>query len=213
MNRESLEVRRYFNAIASQWDSMSKEFYSLTVREKILDLIHPEPGIIIADIGSGTGFLSEGLKNGPASIIAIDHSKEMLKHMQIKFHDAKNIDYRVGDANHLPIKDGIVDYALANMYLHHVKEPARALNEIYRILNRGGKLILTDLDSHSFEFLRKEHHDIWLGFEHSDVRNWLMEAGFSNVRVDSIEEFCCAASVKQNQEVKISIFLACGEKH
>ena len=45
----NLRVRKYFNEIASQWDSMCKEFYSDSVREKILSLIYPEPGNIIAD--------------------------------------------------------------------------------------------------------------------------------------------------------------------
>jgi len=42
MNRVSKEVKKYFDEIASQWDSMSKEFYSVSVREKILDLIHTQ---------------------------------------------------------------------------------------------------------------------------------------------------------------------------
>jgi ubiquinone/menaquinone biosynthesis C-methylase UbiE len=206
------EVRKYFSEIASQWDSMSKEFYSFPVRDKILSMLYPEPGHIIADIGSGTGFISEGLKNGPASIIAIDTSTEMLNEMKLKFRDVSNIDYRRGDANHLPAKDNIVDYALANMYLHHVDEPSVAINEIYRILTPGGKLILTDLEAHEFDFLRKEHHDLWLGFKHSEIETWFTEAGFTNVSVQSIEEYCCSTSVKEKENAKISIFLASGEK-
>ncbi len=213
MKRSSLEVKKYFSEIASQWDSISKEFYCPSVREKILEHVRPEPGKIIADIGAGTGFISEGLRDGPVSIIAIDLSKEMLQQMQSKFPNAHNIDYRVGEANHLPVKDGIVDYALANMYLHHVEDPARAVREIYRILNRGGRLILTDLDSHEFEFLKEEQHDVWQGFGHSDIRDWLTAAGFNNVIVESIEEFCCATSIEAEQPAKISIFLASGEKH
>jgi ubiquinone/menaquinone biosynthesis C-methylase UbiE len=213
MKRSSLEVKKYFGEIASQWDSISKEFYCPGVREKILENVLAEPGKIIADIGAGTGFISEGLRDSPASIIAIDLSKQMLQQMQSKFPGARNIDYRVGEANHLPVKDGIVDYALANMYLHHVEDPARAIHEIYRILNRGGRLVLTDLDSHEFEFLKEEQHDVWLGFGHSDIRSWFRDAGFDNVMVKSIQEFCCADSLDVEETAKISIFLASGEKY
>ncbi len=136
---ENLEVKRYFDRIASRWDSMSKEFYSVAVREKILSMISPEPGNMIADLGAGTGFISEGLKDGPASIIAVDKSGEMLKHMKLKFKDSTNIDYRIGDASHLPVRDNVIDYALANMYLHHVDDPPKAIREIFRILETRGQ--------------------------------------------------------------------------
>ena len=74
--------KQYFNEVASQWDTMSREFYTESLREEILSQIYPEPGNIIADIGSGTGFISEGLKDSPASVIAIDQSKKMLNLMK-----------------------------------------------------------------------------------------------------------------------------------
>ena len=186
--RPRIEVKNYFGGIASEWDSISREFYGPGIRDRILEHVRPEPGKIIADLGAGTGFISEGLRDSPASIIAIDISKEMLQEMQSKFQGARNIDYRVGEANHLPVKNGIVDYVLANMYLHHVEDPPRAIREIYRIINPGGRLVLTDLDSHEYRFLQEEQHDIWLGFRHSDIRDWLRAAGFNNVRVGSIQE-------------------------
>ncbi len=206
------EVKRYFNQIASQWDSMSKEFYTEVVREKILSMVYAEPGTMVADLGSGTGFISEGLINGPASIIAIDQSAEMLKQMKLKFPDVGKIDYRNGNANHLPVRDNIVDYGLANMYLHHVDNPPKAIREIYRILKRGGRMILTDLNSHPFEYFKTEHHDLWLGFENQEIETWLKAAGFKNVDVHSIEEYCFDTSVNPENDAKISVFLATGEK-
>jgi ubiquinone/menaquinone biosynthesis C-methylase UbiE len=205
-------VKSYFDKIASQWDSISKEFYSEAVREKILSMVHAEPGNMIADLGAGTGFISEGLKDGPALIIAIDQSTEMLKHMKIKFKDYANIDYRVGNANHLPVKDNIIDFALANMYLHHVDDPANAIRETYRILKSGGRMILTDLEAHDFEYLKTEHHDLWLGFGHQEIESWMADAGFRNIDVYPIEEYCCATSVEPENDAKISIFMATGEK-
>lgn len=212
LKSENLEVKRYFDKIASRWDSISKEFYSEAVREKILSMVNAEPGNMVADLGAGTGFISEGLVNGPASIIAIDQSAEMLKHMKLKFPDAGNVDYRTGNASHLPVKDNIIDYALANMYLHHVDNPPNAIREIYRILKKGGKIVLTDLETHDFEYLKEEHLDLWLGFGHEEMESWMRAAGFHNIHVRSIEEYCCATSVNPENHAKLSIFLATGEK-
>lgn len=208
---DSIGIKKYFDGIASQWDSLSKEFYTVAVRDKMLSMISPEPGNMVADLGAGTGFVSEGLKDGPASIIAVDKSGEMLKQMKYKFRGSVNIDYRVGDAGHLPIKNNVIDYALANMYLHHVDNPPKAIREIYRILKNGGKMIITDLNTHPFEYFRKEHLDRWLGFEHEDIRSWMENAGFRNIEVYSIQEYCCDAT-KPEENAKISVFLATGEK-
>jgi hypothetical protein len=60
------------------------------------------------------------------------------------------------------------------------------------------------MDEHSFEFLRSEQHDRWLGFRREDVRQWLLDAGLQQVMVDCVGESCGAASV--------SLFVAAGEK-
>lgn len=206
------DVKRYFDKIASQWDSFSKEFYSDAVREKILSMVNAAPGIMVADLGAGTGFISEGLADGPVSIIAVDQSAEMLKHMKLKFAGAGNIDYRKGNASHLPVRDNIVDYALANMYLHHVNDPAHAIREIHRILKIGGRMVLTDLDAHPFEHFRTAYQDLWLGFRHGEIETWMQDAGFRSVDVRSIEEYCCVNSVKPARDAKLSIFMATGEK-
>ena len=98
------------------------------------------------------------------------------------------------------------------MYLHHVDDPPKAIREVYRILKSGGRMILTDLNSHPFEYLKTEHHDLWLGFDHQEIESWLNKAGFKNIDVHSIEEYCCATAVKSENDAKISIFLATGEK-
>lgn len=75
----------------------------------------------------------------------------------------------MGEAGSLPIPDETVDYAFANMYLHHVEDPPQAILEMARIIKPGGILVITDLDKHSNEFLRQEHNDRWMGFVRDDI--------------------------------------------
>jgi ubiquinone/menaquinone biosynthesis C-methylase UbiE len=137
----------------------------------------------------------------------------MLKEMQNKFSDFDNIDYRVGDSDSLPIDNSEVDYAFANMYLHHVEDPQEAINEMSRILKQGGKLFITDLDEHKYEFLRTEQYDKWLGFNRKDIKKWFESAGLKNVVVDCVGDKCCADSDCNNSKrAEISIFIGYGEK-
>ena len=145
-------------------------------------------------------------------VVAVDQSVAMLEEMQQKFASFAGVDYRLGEAESLPLPDGAVDYVFANMYLHHVASPLQAVKEMARLLKPGGKLVITDLDEHSFEFLRTEQHDRWLGFQREDVRRWFTAAGLKNVAVDCVGENCCAQSSCGCQSASISIFVASGEK-
>jgi len=203
--------KEYFNQVASQWDQMRASFFSEAVREKALDVAGVQAGRKAADIGAGSGFITEALLRRGLAVVAVDQSKEMLAEMKHKFSGAK-VEYRPGEAERLPLVEGEVDYAFANMYLHHVESPGAAIAELARILKPGGRLVITDLDEHNHTFLATEQHDRWLGFKRQEVRGWLEAAGLKQVAVESVGEKCCATSSCGSQSAAISIFAAVGEK-
>jgi ubiquinone/menaquinone biosynthesis C-methylase UbiE len=129
--------------------------------------------------------------------------------MRRKFAGA-DLDLRLGQAQSLPVADASVDAVFANMYLHHVERPAQAIGEMRRTLKPGGRLVITDLDEHSFEFLRTEQYDRWLGFQRLDVSAWFMQAGLVSVTVEGVGESCCADSSCGSGTATVSIFVACG---
>ena len=203
--------KEFFNQVASQWDQMRTQFYSDRVREKAMDVAGVVTGRKAADIGAGSGFLTEGLLRRGLEVVAVDQSPEMLSEMKRKFGAAR-VDYRQGEAERLPLADAEVDYVLANMYLHHVETPGEAIREMARALKPGGRLVITDADEHNFEFLRTEHHDRWLGFKREDIRRWFEEAGLKQVQVGSLEETCCVDSQCGSEKASIGIFVASGGK-
>jgi len=191
---------------------MREGFFSEAVRNKAFSTAGVQKGKIAADIGAGTGFITEGLIRNGLKVIAVDQSEAMLAEMRRKFARVEGIDYCLGKAEKLPIPDEAVDYTFANMYLHHVKLPLKAIKEMVRILKPGGKLVITDMDEHTFEFLREEHHDRWMGFNREEIRQWFGEAGLKNVIVDCVDESCCTQSRCGGEYASISIFVASGEK-
>lgn len=201
--------KQYFEKVASQWDQMRQSFFSEAVRKKAIAVAGVRSGEIAADIGAGTGFITEALVLAGLRVIAVDQSEAMLAEMKKKF---PGVDCRVGEAEDLPISDESVDYAFANMCLHHVESPARAIREMVRILRPGGKLVITDLDEHTHEFLRTEQHDRWLGFKRQDIEQWLTDAGLEDVLVDCVDENCCAQSSCGCESAGVSIFIATGVK-
>ena len=138
--------------VAPQWDRLRERFFSKKVRDKAISVADVLPGQIAAYIECGTGFILEGLIQRDQKVIAVDRSQAMLSEMKQKFADIDLIDYRLGEASSLPIQDETVDYAFANMYLHHVEVSLQAIIEMVRILKPGGRVVITDLDEHGYEF-------------------------------------------------------------
>jgi len=207
-----MSSKPYFDQVAEQWDTLRQGFFSEAIRDQALHAAGVRPGQLAADVGAGSGFITEGLVALGAHVIAVDESEAMLAALQRRLPDAEGVEVRVGEAEALPIEDASVDCAFANMVLHHVEHPAAALAEMARILKPGGVLVVTDLDERNFEFLRTEHHDRWLGFRRADVRAWLEAAGLEAPMVIGTQNNCCADSACGTQRADVSVFLAMGRK-
>lgn len=204
--------KNYFDNVAGNWDKMQNSFFSEKVRDSAIALACLKQGKVAADIGAGTGFITEALIRAGLKVIAVDKSEAMLSIMKEKFAGVKDINFYLGDGERLSILNNSVDFAFANMYLHHVESPSTAIKEMARILKGDGRLVITDLDEHNHEFLKNEHHDVWMGFNRLDIIEWFKQAGFNIIFVDDIQEQCCAQSKCGCNEAKIGIFLAMGIK-
>lgn len=207
------DSKPYFDEVASRWDRMREGFFSEKVREAAYAAARVQPDALAADVGAGTGFMTEGLVARGVRVIAVDQSEAMIDTMRRKFGDTEMVDYRLARADdRMPIDDGAVDYVFANMYLHHVESPPEAIREMARIVRPGGKVVITDLDAHDHEFLRREHHDRWMGFKREQIAAWFVEAGLKNVTVSCTGEDCCNTSCDGGASARISIFVAAGER-
>jgi ubiquinone/menaquinone biosynthesis C-methylase UbiE len=201
----------YFEQVSKEWDGMRKVFFADSVRTAALEALNVKAGDVGADLGAGTGFITEALVDRGLSVIAVDQSQAMLDELVRKF-GSSNVDCRLGEAEALPIEDASVDYVFANMYLHHVDDPQQGISEAARILRAGGGLAIVDLDQHDFAFLLEEHRDRWLGFDHGELRRWFTAASLRDVDVAPIGSTCQADSGDGASHASIGIFLASGWK-
>jgi ubiquinone/menaquinone biosynthesis C-methylase UbiE len=207
-----MNSKEYFEKVADRWDQMRQTFFSDNVRKTAVAKAGIQANKLAADIGAGTGFITEELVRNGVKVIAVDRSMAMLEEMKKKYGRCDVVDYRQGEFNNLPLQNEAVDYVFANMYLHHVDLPQVAIDEMVRVLKPGGKIVITDMDEHEHEFLRIEQHDRWMGFRREDVERWFKDAGLKNVKVDCLDEECCADSTECSEKANVSLFVAYGEK-
>jgi ArsR family transcriptional regulator len=86
----------------------------------------------------------------------------------------------------VPLPDKSVDLAILSQALHHARHPQAAVNEAFRILRPGGKVLVLDLNEHTFERARELYADLWLGFKEGTLHGFLKRAGFRGVEVATV---------------------------
>ena len=143
-------------------------------------LLRLMPPLVVADLGAGEGASALLLAQRAKKVIAVDSSARMIEvgREQALRHGVKNVDYRVGDMEEIPIGDGEVDLVFFSQSLHHALHPERALAEAARILVAGGRIVILDLVRHRFEEARELYADEWLGFSEAELESMLQIAGF-----------------------------------
>jgi len=133
--------RQFFDQAAADWDALEVEETHVRLREIVAGL-GIAPGAAVLDVGCGTGILLpllRGNMNGDAHVVAIDFSGEMLKRALGKRQPAI---YVQGDAESLPLPEGVFDWVLCNAVFPHFPDQLCALGEINRVLRSGGRLVI-----------------------------------------------------------------------
>ena len=145
--------------------------------------------MVIADLGAGDGSFSLLLAQNAKNVIAVDSSAKMIEfsRKQARRHQVKNIDYRLGDMEELPIDDEAVDLVFFSQSLHHALHPQHAIAEAARILRPGGRIAILDLAKHRFEEAREMYADEWLGFSETELESYLAAAGFEKLLASVVD--------------------------
>jgi len=197
-------AEEYFNSVAGR---LGKNYCPGRSWEAIGHfLLHLVPKITIADLGAGEGLVSQLLARRAEKVICVDNSPKMVE-FGIELAEKNgftNLTYELGDIEEIPLEAGSVDLALLSQALHHAQRPQLAVEEAYRILKPGGKLIVLDLLEHDFEKARELYADVWLGFSENKLYGFLKEAGFQRIEVNVV--------AKEKEDPQFETVMAGGTK-
>jgi SAM-dependent methyltransferase len=144
---------------------------------------------VVADLGAGEGTLAQMLARQADRVIAVDLSPKMVEfgsELAVK-HELPNLEYRLGDIEQPPLDDSSVDLAFLSQALHHAGSPEKALQQAFRIVKPGGRLVVLDLLQHTFEQARELYADVWLGFSEGELAAMLEKAGFVNIETAVVD--------------------------
>jgi ubiquinone/menaquinone biosynthesis C-methylase UbiE/DNA-binding transcriptional ArsR family regulator len=182
------KMRSFFDSVAGR---MGKDYVPGKSWKGVAEaLLHLLPPMTIADIGAGEGAFALLLAQRAKKVIAIDTSAKMIEvgREALHRHGIKNVEYRLGDMEELPIEDRAVDLVFFSQSLHHALHPERALQEAARILGPNGRIVILDLVKHRFEEAREIYADEWLGFGEAEIEAMLVKAGFASIQTSVVHK-------------------------
>ena len=127
------------------------------------------PGYTVLDLGSGAGvdvFLAAKEVGPEGHVIGVDMTPEMIaraKENAVK-GGYENVDFRLGEIEHLPVDNDSVDVVISNCVINLVPDKQKAFTEIYRVLKTGGRFSISDMVTYGeIPQAVREDIDLWSG--------------------------------------------------
>ena len=154
-----------------------------------------EVGERVLDLGSGAGFdafLAARQVGASGSVIGVDMTAEMIAKARANVlkTDLHNVEFRLGEIEHLPVADESVDVIMSNCVINLSTDKPAVFGEAYRVLAPGGRLAISDIVAlREIPDAVRNDLEAYAGCVSgaalvAEVEGMLRDAGFQHVRVD-----------------------------
>jgi demethylmenaquinone methyltransferase/2-methoxy-6-polyprenyl-1,4-benzoquinol methylase len=155
LTKNPAEVAQMFDRVAAKYDITNDVLaFGLTYswRKATAQILNTQKNEVILDLAAGTGTSSIAFAKSGATVIPCDFSLGML---QVGRKRKPQLNFSAGDALHLPFQDNTFDAVSMSFGIRNVNNVDKALQEMWRVTKPGGRLVICEFSTPTFELFRK----------------------------------------------------------
>jgi ubiquinone/menaquinone biosynthesis C-methylase UbiE len=189
-----------FEQMAKRYDTEERIELAKVIAKEVRSELQNSKSKSLIDYGSGTGLVSLELSDLVESILLVDSSKEMLEVANAKISHKEITNSKVLYSDFTQETPELkADIVLMSLVLLHIPDTNKILQELFNILNPGGKLMIIDFDKNE----KIDHPKVHNGFSHEELKKRLSKAGFKSIETKT---FYHGKHIFMNQDA--SMFLS-----
>ena len=203
MNTSSFDER------AKEWDTPRRVALAEAVSGAILERIDFTSPLRIVDFGAGTGLVSLALSGRAEKVLAVDSSAGMLEVLTEKARrqGIKNVEALYSENFGESVEKNAWDLIVSSLVLHHVKDHKALIQQLYDLLQPGGRIALADLEKEEGDFHDSNEEIHHFGFSPEEILEIFEGAGFQDIKIDRIYEM-----EKKEKNKRFGVFLVTATK-
>jgi len=153
--KKKRECMEYYNVIAESYNQLYGKEQSLKY-EMTLNFSKIAMASIVLDLGCGTGLFIKEIAEKAGFVVGIDLSRSMIEIAKKDSKDLNNVFLICGDANHLSLRDDVIEKIFSFTLLQNLPNLQQAVEEMMRVAKVDSELILSvDKKSFTLEGLRQ----------------------------------------------------------
>ena len=153
--------------------------------DAVLSQLALKPGMVVADVGAGSGLFSRPLAKAVAptgKVYAVDIQQDLLDHInqRAKQENIGNIQTVLGEYDDPKLPARNVDLAFINDVLHHIQHRAVYLKALGTYMKPGGRIAIIEMDKNDPKTPHRNQPELLVARE--EILQWMSDAGFKLVQ-------------------------------